>query len=314
MKGYPHLTYEQRCQIYALNKSGKSSRSIGQILGIHHSRVCRELRRNKGLRGYRYKQAQRLSEVRKIRDNPKMTLELTSLIKEKLQLQWSPQQISGWLKRNGHGSISHERIYQHIWQDKKQGGDLYRNLRRRGKKYNKRIHKNSGRGLIPGRVDIDERPAIVDEQSRIGDWELDTIIGAGHKCAIVSMVERTTKFTRLRKVHNKSAREVTKSLVSALRPHKDKVLTLTSDNGKEFAGHFKVSEKLDADFYFAKPYHSWERGLNEHTNGLVRQYFPKNTCFEAISDKDIRKVENLLNNRPRAVLHYRTPAEVFCAV
>ena len=169
----------------------------------------------------------------------------------------------------------------------------------------------SGRGCIPGRIDIDQRPDIVEEKNRLGDWELDTIIGANHKRAIVSIVDRASKFTKLVKVSHKTSEEVGQAIITALDPISPFVLTLTADNGKEFANHQKVSSELNAEFYFAKPYHSWERGLNEHTNGLVRQYFPKSSSFENISGEDIEKVENCLNNRPRKILDFETPMEAF---
>ena len=310
---YHHLIYDQRCQIYALKKRGYSSRSIACDIGVHHSTICRELRRNTGRQGYRYKQAQRFCADRRVAHNCKMDADLISLVEEKLSLQWSPSQISGWFKRHDHARISHETIYQHVWRDKKKGGHLYRHLRRRGKKYNKRSAVNAGRGCIPGRIDIDQRPDIVEKKQRIGDWELDTIIGAHHKGAIVSMVDRASKLTKLVKVAGKTADRVNGALLGVLGPIKQWVFTLTSDNGKEFCGHKHVSKKLQAGFYFAKPYRSWERGLNEHTNGLVRQYFPKSTNLLNISETALKKVENLLNNRPRKVLNFQTPNEVFIA-
>jgi len=313
MKIYHHLTYEQRCQIHALKKRDFSSRAIATDIGAHHSSICRELQRNTGGNGYRFKQAEQLSKSRRTAQDTKLTAELMHLIEDKLALQWSPQQISGWLELHGHMTLSHERIYQHIWHDKKRGGSLYKNLRHAGKKYNRRGKANAGRGCIPGRIDIDERPDIVEQKTRIGDWELDTIIGANHQGAIVSMVDRASKLTRLVKRQTKEAAGVSDALVNALKPMKKWVLTLTSDNGKEFAGHAAVAVDLQADFFFAKPYHSWERGLNEHTNGLVRQYFPKAMNLLGITDEALQKVENLLNNRPRAVLDFQTPNEVFLA-
>lgn len=223
----------------------------------------------------------------------------------------SPEQISGRLKREQKKSVCYESIYKHIWSDKKKGGFLYKHLRRSGKKYNKRSKGSAGRGCIPGRIDIKERPEIVEKKVRIGDWELDTIIGAQHKGAIVSMVDRATKLTQLIKVDHKTAEEVTDALITKLGPIKEFVCTLTADNGKEFAYHQSVSLALEADFFFATPYHSWERGLNEHTNGLVREYFPKSTNFEDISQEDIEKVEWLLNHRPRKILEFETPFEAF---
>ncbi len=169
---------------------------------------------------------------------------------------------------------------------------------------------DAGRGHIPGRVDIAERPAVV-EKLRIGDWELDTIIGARHRGALLSSVDRASWFTILELLAGKAAAPVTEALLERLGPHRDRVHTLTADNGKEFAGHEEVAAGLDAGFYFATPYHSWERGLNEHVNGLVRQYFPKGTDFRRVTAEQVREVEDRLNHRPRKVLGYRTPHEVF---
>lgn len=314
-KGYRHLIYEDRCQIHALKKSGMSSSSIALELGVHKSTIAREILRNKGDAGYRFNQAQRLSDTRRQEASgtaSKMTSDSISFIECKLiSEQWSPEQISGWMKRNLYYSLSHESIYRHIWRDKNDGGNLYKYLRHGRKKYNKRSGKNAGRGCIPGRIDIDERPKIVDEKQRIGDWELDTIIGKNHHGAIVSMVDRASKFTKLMLVPNKTSDEVTSAISIALEPLKPSVLTMTADNGKEFASHQELTKRLDAQVYFAKPYHSWERGLNEHTNGLVRQYFPKGTVFASLDQDDVQKVESLLNGRPRKVLDFQTPMEVF---
>lgn len=311
---YHHLTYEQRCQIYALKKRGLSSRAIGRDLQVHHSTICRELVRNSGKRGYRYKQAQSISESRRVGRYCRFTPEVRVIVESKLSLQWSPEQISGWLEReSGQPVISYERIYQHIWQDKHRGGNLYQHLRHRGKKYNRRGTSKAGRGCIPNRIDIDQRPAIVEQKKRIGDWELDTIIGAYHKGAIVSMVDRASKLTKLVKVENKAAQGVTQALIHALKPIEKHVLTLTADNGKEFAQHQQIANNLKTEFYFAKPYHSWQRGLNEHTNGLVRQYFPKSMNLLTITPETLQTVENLLNNRPRKVLNFQTPNEAFLA-
>ena len=191
------------------------------------------------------------------------------------------------------------------------GGQLYKQLRHSGKKYNKRGSGKAGRGCIPGRIDISVRPAVVEEKSRLGDWEIDTIIGAEHKGAIVSMVERHSKLTLLAKVPRKTAEEVEKALTGKLSKVSDCVLTLTADNGKEFANHLAISSALGATVYFARPYRSWERGLNEHTNGLVRQYLPKCQRLDRVADETVLGIEKLLNNRPRKVLQFRTPIEVF---
>ncbi len=315
-KGYQHLTYEQRCQIYTLKKSGLSIPKISAQIEVDRSTLYRELKRNSGSRGYRYKQANTLSVVRKqtasLKANRKLTPNRVQAIEELLTLyQWSPEQISGYLKKETEFSISHESIYQHIWKDKRNGGRLYKHLRHRAKKYNKRSAQGAGRGLIPNRVDIEERPEIVEEKARIGDWEIDTIIGKEHIGAIVSMVDRRSKLTKLALVKDKKAATVGEALCGTLLPFKDWVLTLTADNGKEFAGHRQIASRLEADVYFARPYHSWERGLNEHTNGLVRQYFPKGTRFDTLTDEDVQEVEDLLNHRPRKILGFKMPVEVF---
>ena len=201
--------------------------------------------------------------------------------------------------------MSHESIYKHVWRDKQQGGTPYKELRHHGKKYNKRGSGKSGRGCIPGRIDISERAAIVEENSRLGDWEIDTIIGKGHKGAIASMVERHSKLTLLAQVPRKTAQEVEEALTSRLTDMKDCVLILIADNGKEFANHQTIASKLGVTVYFTRPYHSWERGLNEHTNGLIRQYLPNCQRLDAVGDGTVREIENLLNNRPRKVLQFR---------
>jgi IS30 family transposase len=314
-EGYHHLTRDQRCQFYTLKKRGDSVSVIADELGVHRSTIYREQKRNTGKRGYRFKQANdKALERRQIISSQKrkMTNSTISIIKEKLRLQWSPVQISGWIKGQiGMMAVSHETIYQYVWADKRKGGTLYKEFRHSGKKYNKRSKGTAGRGCIPNRVDIDERPAIVEEKTRLGDWELDTIIGTGQSGAIVSMVDRASKLTMLVKTSGKTAQEVTHALLSRLSPIKEFVHTLTADNGKEFANHQQVSEALDTGFYFAKPYHSWERGLNEHTNGLVRQYFPKSKRFDEMSAAELMEVEILLNKRPRKVLEFSTPIEVF---
>lgn len=314
-KNYHHLTAEQRSEIEALKKNRLSNVAIAEQLGVDRATIGRELKRNRARGGYRGKSASVKASTRRAHASTrprKMMPDLLALIEEKLTgEQWSPDQISGWLAKEGIGGISAECIYQHVWADKKKGGILHTHLRHGGKKYNKRKGKKTWRGIIHGRVDIDERPAIVNEKSRIGDWEGDTIQGANHASALLSHVERVSKFTRLHKLIAATAHNTTAATVQDLRAHKDKVITITYDNGKEFAGHKRIAEILNADIFFAKPYHAWERGLNEHTNGLVRQYFPKGTDFHRVSDEDIANVEKKLNNRPRKVLGYKTPCEVF---
>jgi IS30 family transposase len=207
--------------------------------------------------------------------------------------------------------ISYETIYQHIWSDKQRGGYLFKHLRRKGKAYQSRSKdKQAGRGFIKNRIGIDVRPHVVDEKSRIGDWEIDLVIGKGHSGALVTIVERKTSFTVSTRVDDKSAKTVTAATIALLAPFKGAVLTITADNGKEFAYHEKMTESLKCDVYFADPYCSWQRGLNENTNGLLRQYWPKSTDFKKISQSAVQDVIVNLNDRPRKKLNYKTPAKL----
>ena len=313
MKKYSQLTEVQRYQIEALKKAKKDQQEIAVILGVSSSTISRELKRNTGQRGYRPKQAHikaltRREEACKV---IKMTAEVVTLIEAKIRLDWSPEQVSGWLNEEQAISISHERIYQHVWADKRQEGTLYKHLRHSHKKRKKQYGSKDKRGQIRNRVSIDERPEIVEQKTRIGDWEIDTVIGQNHQGALVTIVDRVSKFTLIKKVDSKHAEVVTEATITLLKPYLDKTLTITADNGKEFAGHESMTEQLNAAVYFAHPYHSWERGLNENTNGLIRQYFTKGSSFENITDEQVEDVMNKLNHRPRKTLNYKTPHSVF---
>jgi len=313
MGKYRRITYEDRCQIYALSKRGTSQESIAKVLGVSQSAVSREICRNRGQRGYRFKQAEAKAQARQaIRSKPrKLTAPVRHKIEAKLrQMRWSPEQVSGWLRDHGI-KLSHERIYQMIWQDKRDGGNLWRSLRRRGKRYNKRAGKNAGRGLIPNRIDISERPAIVARKARLGDWEGDTVVSAGHNGGLLTLVERKSKLTKISKLRRSTARATQRATVRRLKPINNFVHTITFDNGKEFAAHQDIAHALKARIFFATPYHAWERGLNENTNGLIRDFFPKGTDFSTISNAEVAKVERLLNARPRKSLGFRSPQEVF---
>ena len=314
MSNYTQLTREQRYQIYALMKAGLCQTEIAKVVGVHKSTISREMRRNRGLRGYRPKQAHRFAEIRRAKAvKTRISSDTWSLVKRLLRDDWSPEQICGWLDSEHQITVSHESIYQFILKNKRQGGNLYLHLRCK-KQRRKRYGSTNCRGQLLNRVSIDQRPAIVDTRSRIGDWELDTIIGKGHKQALVSLTERKSRLTLLAKVKRKSAELISRSVRRLLEPIASKVFTLTSDNGKEFARHQEIATALHANFYFAHPYSSWERGLNENTNGLIRQYFPKKHDFTTITEKDISMVMNKLNNRPRKCLGFKTPNQVFFGI
>lgn len=313
MSVYSQLTRGQRYHIYVFLKVSFSQAAIARQISVHKSTISRELMRNRGKKGYRPKQADTMAKHRreKAKRYVKFTPELIALIESLIKQDLSPEQVSGVLKRTAGLSISHEAIYQHILKDKTRGGRLYRHLRHANKKRKKRYGSYNRRGQIVGRVSIDDRPAIVDAKKRIGDWEIDTVIGKHHQGALVTIVERKSKFTLIKRIANKKADMVTDATIGLLAPFRKRVFTITSDNGKEFARHNLVSKELKSQFFFAHPYHSWERGLNENTNGLIRQYFPKSTSFKETTDDQVQTAMDRLNNRPRKTLGFKTPNEVF---
>lgn len=330
--GYTQLTPEERYQIYGLKQAGFSPAQIARQLGRARCTIGRELRRNSGQRGYRPTQAQRQALQRRQeratapRQNT-ITEATWQQVEQKLQEEWSPAQISGWLHRqqeqsagqSAGQSVSHERIYQHIYADKKAGGTLHCHLRCQKKRRKRYGSGRQRRGQIPRQRRISERPAVVQERARLGDWEVDTIIGKGQRGVLVSLTERKSRLTLLKKVDAKSALDVGAAVIELLRavpqnpqnPQNPAVRTITADNGKEFAGHEAIAAALKAEFFFAHPYASWERGSNENANGLVRQYFPKACDFATLTAEQVEHVMQRLNNRPRKTLDFQTPNQVF---
>jgi transposase, IS30 family len=316
---HKHLNYLMRCHILALWKAGFNQSQIASEIGVHKSTISREFNRNLthihtrlGYWAYKPDYAQHYADDRRKakRHYYKFTQEVAEFVRNKLIADWSPQQISGYARRWKLFSISHERIYQFILEDKKSGGKLYKHLRHKNIKYRKRFGSTQ-RSKIRNRRMIDERPKIVDEKSRIGDWEIDTIIGKNQKQAILSIVERVSKFTILKKLGHKSSDITKTAMIEALTEYKNHVHTITSDNGCEFAKHEEISLALNADFFFAHPYSSWERGLNENTNGLVRQYIKKGSQLLDVTDQSLAIIADKLNDRPRKTLGFKTPREVF---
>lgn len=310
MRIYTQLTYEQRYQIYVLLKAGHNQSEIAHFIRVHKSTISRELKRNRGQRGYRPKQAHEfaLSRRKKVRHRiPERTWEWIEIL---IRQEWSPEQVSGWLRETFGISISHEWVYQYLLKDKQAGGDLHRHLRCQ-KKRRKRYGSYDRRGKLKNRVSIDERPAIVDTRQRLGDWEVDTIIGNGHRHAIVSLADRKSRLALLKKVDRKTAEAVADAVIELLQPLVERTHTITADNGKEFADHERMAKDLQAEVFFAHAYSSWERATNENTNGLIRQYFPKKRSFASIDQREIDFVMERLNNRPRKCLGFKTPNHVF---
>jgi IS30 family transposase len=310
MKTYTQLTQEQRYQISAMLKIGHNQTEIAEVIGKDKSTISRELRRNRGQRGYRPKQAHQKAMDRRQKAKPRIQEATWELIECKLQEDWSPEQISGWLKQNKAIQVSHERIYQYILADKRAGGELYKHLRCQ-KKRRKRYGSYDRRGKLPNRVSIEQRPEIVDQRQRIGDWEVDTILGKGRRQAIVTLTERKSRFALMRKVERRKAVLVSAAVIDLLQSVSDRLYTLTGDNGKEFAEHERIAQELGIDFFFAHPYAAWERGSNENMNGLIRQYIPKNRDLSSVTHEELLQIMNKLNHRPRKCLDFFSPFEVF---
>ena len=318
---YHHLTFDQRNVIFRMTVLGKSQAEMARCLGRHRSTICRELKRNVGYIGqYSSSTAQAKANCRgraHIRRAKTGNDRLMGYVVDKLQRRWSPQQISGRLRELPAGTlagatISHTTIYRWIWADTQRAQRLKGYLRVACKKRRKPYGKPSKRGQIPDRVSIDQRPEVVAQRQRIGDWEGDTVVGKAHSGYVGTCVERASRYLVARKLTACSAKQVKEGLHDAMRRlPAAKRKTLTVDNGREFACHKDLRRLLALDVYFAHPYSSWERGTNENTNGLLRQYLPKRMGFSELTDWQLESYVRQLNNRPRKCLNYRTPAEVF---
>lgn len=315
-----HLSERQRYEISALLRAHHSKSEIAVLVGVHKSTITRELKRNGylGTSTYYASFAQRKADQRRRlrtsnykKTTPKSVFEIARrfIVDE----QYSPEQVVGYCRLHGIRMCSHETLYKWIWSDKRSGGTVYKSLRRRGRKYAKRGAINNSRYHIPDAIDISQRPQIVDERCRFGDFEVDTIVGSSHNQHILTVVERKAGLLFMARLQRPTAQETADKLIRLLFPlaRAGYVKSITSDNGKQFAGHQKISSSLGAEFYFARPYHSWERGTNENTNGLIRQYIPKKSNFDNYSDEDLLKIQAKLNSRPRKRLGYLTPNEIF---
>ncbi len=306
-----HITKEQRYTIEVLLAKGKNQTFIAGTIGKNKSVVSREINRNKDKRNGTYSAdlAQRKYEKR-VKEKPKIirfTDDIKTKVNELLRDDYSPEQIAGYCKKENLKCVSHERIYQYIWANKKAGGDLYGHLRRQGRRYRKRGNKKDTRGIIKDRIDIDERPEIVEKKERFGDLEIDTIIGKNHKGAIVTINDRASGYLWMQKITRRTADAVYQATINLMSEIKEFLKTITGDNGKEFADHKKIAKGLGINFILLNPYHSWERGANENLNGLIRQYIPKKTDFNTITDEFVKRIQNKLNNRPRKRFNYNNP-------
>lgn len=306
---YQQLTEGERYQISTLRAEHYSPTQIALKLGVHRSTVYRELARNATKTGYQPDVAQALSHQRRRRQHKYRINEVTLLLVHLgLENEWSPEQISGVGRMIG-CPVSHEWIYQHIARDKAAGGVLYHCLRQGHKRYRRR--SSTRRSPIKDAISIEQRPAIVETRERLGDWEADTVLGKQGTGALVTLAERKSRLYLVRRVDSKRSGVVKDAIIDMLRPYKAAVHTITFDNGGEFAEHRAIAEQLGATAYFAHPYSSWERGLNENCNGLLRQYIRKGTDLTTVSDKAVAQAVAKLNSRPRKCLGFRPPAAVF---
>ncbi|MFH0257701.1 IS30 family transposase [Vibrio rumoiensis] len=306
---YQQLTEGRRYQISALLEQGISISEIAKTVKCHRSTLYRELRRCGTKEQYSPDTAQQLSRAKRLNASkyrvPQQRVEFIEFL---ITQDWSPEQISHVLTRIGE-KVSHEWIYRFIACNKRQGGKLFRHLRQGHKRY--RRGKKDKAPAIKNAISIDERPKDVDNRTRFGDWEIDTVLGKHGTGAIVTILERATRFYLVKKVPSKSAEDVTRATIDLLRPYKRFVHTITADNGREFAGHMEVAQALETDVYFAHPYSSWERGANENANGLLRQYIKKGTDLRSVSDDEVERAQLRINYRPKKCLGFKQPAVIF---
>jgi len=311
---YKQLTSEDRYTISSLRKQGFSAADIAAMLERDRSTIYREVKRNSCADGrYRpYKACNRTRGRRsRSRRNSHFTHNDYKLVNKYLRKKWSPFQISETLYISGLLSISHETIYKYVWRDRFYGGNLYTHLRQAAKKRRKRYNAYDSRGVLAGKRHISERPKVVERRSRLGDWEIDTVVGTGELDCIITLVERKSGLTKIGKLKNRTKQQTNACLIRMLQKLKGKVKTITADNGTEFHGYKDVEKKTGVKFYFATPYHSWERGTNENTNGLIRQYLPKGESMSGLTQVKCNRIAYELNTRPRKRLAFRTPQDVF---
>ncbi|WP_067656902.1 IS30 family transposase [Acinetobacter sp. TGL-Y2] len=300
---YTHLTQEERYQIYTLLREGFSTRHIALRLARAPSTICREIKRNRNRNGYFAKHAHKLAKRRHISNHRTVSSSLLQQIESYLALQWSPEQIAS------HVAISMHSIYRYIQQDKLKGGSLYLHLRFRNQRKRK-YGQPETRGMLSNRKSIHDRPHIIEKRSRFGDLEIDTIVGKNQQQSLVSIVDRKTGYLWLKKCSTRKSQAVCEATVDLLAPIKEKLKTITADNGKEFSLHEQIANELEIEFYFADPYSAWQRGTNENTNGLIRQYIRKGSDLNNYTDEYISEITKRLNHRPRKRLGFKSPSQV----
>ncbi len=312
---YQQLTSADRYTISALKLEGLSCTRIAQRLGRHRSTIYRELARNRFTHNPGYwperAQARCMARRRTCHRNTRFTEVDFARVESLLRIEWSPEQISCYLAKQKELQISHETIYKYIWEDRRNHGELHKHLRCAQKKRRKRYKHYDSRGVLANKRHISERPMSVESRRLKGHWEIDTVMGHGNKHCIVTLVERKTGYLVIGKLPCRTKEELNKRVIQLINQNLDSFKTITADNGTEFHGYKDIEEATGVAFYFATPYHSWERGTNENTNGLIRQYLPKRTSMAALSQHQCNAIAKRINTRPRRRLEYKTPEECF---
>lgn len=312
---YHQITASERIAISTLRKEGLNSSEIARRLGRHRSTISREVKRNRkpGDHGYRPVKAHgRACHRRRMAHSQSPFHEgHWRRVKELLAQEWSPEQISGYLAREGEFRISHETIYRYIWRDMSYGGTLHQHLRQSPKQRRKRYRSYDSRGKLAGKRMIGERPVEVEARKKLGHWEIDTVMGTGEKDCIVTVVERKSGYLLIGKLPNRTKQSLNRRVIKLIRQHAHAFKTITADNGTEFHGYKDIEDVTGVPFYFATPHHSWERGSNENTNGLIRQYLPKGKTMAGLTQQQCNGIAQKLNTRPRKRHNYKTPEECF---
>ena len=313
---YRQITYAERYTLSLLRRQGLSPAAIGRVLGRHRSTIGRELRRNRTRHDgwYRPQMADWYARGRRSRSrrNRRFTTADWRRVRALLEEQWSPEQIAGYLRRHRLLRMSHETIYRYIWADKRAGGTLYTHLRGARKQRRKRYGRYDSRGRRAGKRPITARPAAVARRVQLGHWEVDTMLGAGQAGpCVLSLVERTTGYVAIGKLHARTTADVSRRTTQLIHRQPRAVRTVTADNGTEFHDYATIERRTGTRFYFATPHHAWERGTNENTNGLIRQYLPKGQSMKHLTQQDCNAIARQLNRRPRKRLGFRTPEECY---
>ena len=313
---YRQITYAERYTLGLLRRQGLTAAAIARVLGRHRSTIVREVQRNRTRSdgGYRPQLADSYARTRRSysRRNRRFAAADWQRVQGLLRDDWSPEQVAGWLRRHRLLTISHETIYRYVWADKRHGGTLYRHLRGACKQRRKRYGRYDSRGRLAGKRPITTRPAAAEHRTQVGHWEADTMLGAGQAGpCVVTLVERKTGYVVIGKVPRRTTAEVNYRLTQLIRRQRRPVRTITADNGTEFHGYAALEQTTGTRFYFATPHHAWERGTNENTNGLIRQYLPKGESMTDLTQHDCNRLATKLNRRPRKRLAYRTPEECY---